>query len=230
MSEPGSVTARVPDELTFDESAGRFRLGTVDVRLSDGADNREILGTYVDLVGRRRGQRVASPVEVRDDDVDILAGLLDLDAVDIDALITEIFGTTTAQTTSLLDRLRARRRVLAFAAVAAGVVVAGGIALAAQHRTTADDRPVRPPAATSPTGTEVPGATAPESIPSSRPATTAVPPDQPVQTTPDGVGLVDPAQEDGQGVGLIPPVSVDNPDPGSSSTTGTAPGSATSGG
>ena len=158
---------RVDDELDFDPLTGRLRLGTLDTDLPPGSDNLQVLDAYVELVGRRRGQRPQALVEVRTNDVDTLSVLLDLDTDDLSELLQQILGTSPEQADRLVTRLRARRSVLGFAAAAAGVVLAGGIALGVagtrgdRGAATSKSATDRPPAATAPATepAEDPGAT-----------------------------------------------------------------------
>jgi len=236
-----SYPPRVDDDLDFDPTTRKLTLGKLDATLSQGAGNVEVLDAYVDLVAQRRGRRPVAKVEVRTTDIDVLAGLLDLDAPDIDRLIEQILGTSHEEATGLLARLKTRRTALVLAA-AAGVVVAGSLAsgLGGSSDGPATTQTTRSagvrPTATAP-GIPPGGAIGPNAGPvepgAQDPAPAGTAPSgverPPVTETPGGVGLIPPAQVDGPtptvtetpgGVGLVPPAQVDGPTPTVTETPG----------
>lgn len=201
--DAASPVERVGDDLTFDPATGRMSLGVFDASVPPGSANAVVLDAYVDLVAQRRGHRLTDPVEVRADDLDVLADLLDTNAPDIDALIAQILGTPPEETAGLVDRLRSRKLALGLAAAAAGLVVLGtmGFGLGVGGN---EPSPVPVTTSAAPATTSTPATTASTST------SAVVRP--PITETADGVGLIDPLEQDNTGVGLAP------------ATTDTAPG------
>ena len=228
-AEPVPQT-RVDEVLDFDASTGRLRLGDLDETLPGGSDNRQVLVAYVGLVERRRGRRPQSMVEVRTDDVDTLSILLELDSDDLEGLLQELLGTTPAQATRLVARLRARRSVLGLAAAAAGVVLVGGIAIGVAG-THSDRNGGSPATIDSPITGHDTATTAPvpqSGPPASAPPSAAVlPPTKPhpsVSHPAPGVGLIDPIQVDAPGTGLAPAADQNSGSTTTTTTTTPAPG------
>lgn len=122
------MSTDVERQVRYDAERGALVMGDRTRVLGPDASNRRVLEVYVDLVEECRGRRVGRLAEVRDDDVDALAGALDLDADRLVAEIEAVLALSPAHARTLLDRLRERRLQLAGAVVVAGVVVGGFVA------------------------------------------------------------------------------------------------------
>lgn len=190
------MSTEVERQVRYDAGRGAFVMAGRERVIADDASNHRVLEVYVDLVEECRGHRIGRLAEVRDDDVDALAEVLDLDAEQLVAEIEAVLALSSTQARTLLDRLRERRLQLAGAVLVAGVVV-GGLVVAGtpgDASGAADD-----PAAEETTTAD---------------GVTLIPPL--VIEAPDrGQDVPAPDEEysAGDGVTLIPPLVVENPDP-----------------
>ena len=90
---PAATALRQP--VTFDPATRRLTVGNRSTIVPDVADNNEaMLRGYLALVAQARGTAVASLTEVRQHDVAVLAELLDLDDVDLEARFVRLLGMT----------------------------------------------------------------------------------------------------------------------------------------
>lgn len=203
---PEPADRRVTEHLSYDAAARRLALGPVS-RPIPGGGNRAVLETFVVLVGECRDDgRLNRLVEVRDSDLDALAGALDLEATDLRTLLESVLGLSPQVSTRLLSSLHQRRLFLRVAAAAAGVAAVGALAAGAEARP-ADAPPgsTRPPAAVAAAEVASPSADGTEADPIV---------DGPLTVDADGVGLIPPVELDADGVLLIPPADVDQAPPG----------------
>ena len=110
-SPAADADRRLAPGLAFDPEAGRLTIGDHALVVGPKADNRSVLDGYVALAARARGDGVAHLIEVRQGDVDALAGALDLDADDLATEIEAVLGATRAQAAALVGRLRETRLI-----------------------------------------------------------------------------------------------------------------------
>ena len=177
--------ARQPVE--FDPDTLRLTIGEHSTVVSHPAlGNEAVLRSYLALVAEVRGTPIGSGIEVRHDDVVVLAQVLDLADDELDMLLARLLGVSAAEAAQVGRRLRRRS---AFAAAAASLTV-GGLALFGATKVGAAPEPATParvePAA---------AVAAPEVTTTS---TTAAPPAEATPTTP---------------VTVTPPHEVEDPAP-----------------
>lgn len=196
---------RASDGLVFAPDEGLLSLGMIAVALRPDADNRTVLAAYVDLVERSRGDRPEEMVEVRNEDLDALVAVLDLDADDLIDSIAAILRADRERAVTLGSRLRQHRVVAGLAAAAVGVAAVGGLAVASAAAATTHP--------TTTNGRATPAAAAPAPAAPVRVATTTttVRPRPPIVEDENGVGLIDALVVEADGTGLVPPVQQDAP-------------------
>lgn len=137
--------------LSYDPDGGRLRMGTANVVLGSGCGNREVLDAYVELAARCRGDQVAHLVEVRQEDIDALAAVLDLDAMNLSAQIEQVLGTSRADAQRIVVRLRETRLIGGITKAAIGVTIAGALVAGcsapgtSEHASTTPAKASRPP-------------------------------------------------------------------------------------
>lgn len=117
-----AVDRRDRAALTFDPASGRLALGGFVEVVPTGSSNRIVLNSYVELMARCRGDRIANLVEVRQADVEALAEALDLDAADLDAEIQRVLGASRAEALDLASRMRGARLIGGLASAVARTV------------------------------------------------------------------------------------------------------------
>lgn len=195
---------RASDGLVFAPDEGLLSLGMTAVALPPDADNRTVLAAYVDLVERSRGDRPEEMVDVRNEDLDALVAVLDLDDDDLIDSIAAILRADRERAVTLGSRLRQHRVVAGLAAAAVGVAAVGGLAVASAAAATAHP--------TTTNGRATPTAAAPAPAAPVRVATTTtVRPRPPIVEDENGVGLIDALVVEADGTGLVPPVQQDAP-------------------
>lgn len=72
------------DRLVVDLAEGFLRIGPDLVLLSDGVGNREVLNHYLEMVWELREVEPGTSIPLRDEDVAVLSGSLDLEPVEIE--------------------------------------------------------------------------------------------------------------------------------------------------
>lgn len=107
--------------VVYDASTRVLTVGQRSRSVSDLADNAAVLTTYLEMVAEQRPMQPASRVELRDDDLDALAGLLDLDDSALEDQFVRLLGVTRGEARELRRRMRARWFRTAAAAVGVGV-------------------------------------------------------------------------------------------------------------
>ncbi|HEY2812889.1 MAG TPA: hypothetical protein VGJ03_05460, partial [Acidimicrobiales bacterium] len=85
--------------------------------------NEAMLRGYLAVVAKARGNAVASLTEVRQHDVAVLAQLLDLDDVDLEARFVRLLGMTPAMAADTRRRIAMHRAVLAAAGITVGLLM-----------------------------------------------------------------------------------------------------------
>lgn len=112
--------------VEFDPQSLRLTIGEHSTLVSDPAlGNEAVLRSYLGLVAEVRGTPIGSGIEVRHDDVVVLAQVLDLTDTDLESHLQRLLGVSAAEAANVGRRLRRRR---AFATAMASVTV-GGLAL-----------------------------------------------------------------------------------------------------
>jgi hypothetical protein len=115
----------------WDAVTGTMRVGQRAVTISTPADNDAMLAAYLGLVAEARAKRPIGFGGLRDDDIDALARILDLDDVDLDRRLTRLLSVSPGTARRIRVRLRARAHRLAIAGVAVGLGTAAWTGLPA---------------------------------------------------------------------------------------------------
>lgn len=123
--------------VSWNPGTGMLSVGDHSARLPDRRDNTTILRTYLELVRSQRSQPIQDRVELRRDDVIVLAELLDLDDDALEDELADLLGLDPREASSLRRRLL-RHRVAA-AAFSVGILAGAPAAFGT------DDDPARSP-------------------------------------------------------------------------------------
>jgi transcriptional regulator with XRE-family HTH domain len=133
LSVDGLVPPRSP--VAYHVGTGTLTVGdrtaAVVRRAGDADDNEAVLRTYVDAVARSRGCPPASGFALRRDDIVVLADLLDLDDVQLEARLVRLLGMTSAEAAVARGHLLGRRAAVLAATATAGVIASFPLAAAA---------------------------------------------------------------------------------------------------
>ena len=106
--------------VRFDPETLRLSIGDKSTTVADPArGNEAVLRSYLDLVAEVRGTPIGSGIEIRQDDVAVLAEILDLSDVDLVSDLSVLLGVSHARATAIHQRLRGHR-ALAAASIAVG--------------------------------------------------------------------------------------------------------------
>ncbi len=125
--------------VMFDRDTMRLSIGDQSTIVPEfGAGNEAMLRSYLALVAEVRGTPIGSGIEVRHDDVVVLAEILDLTDTELDNLLAVLLGVSAEEAAAVHGRLR-RHRALA----AAASVAIGSIALLGATNVSARTRPGR---------------------------------------------------------------------------------------
>jgi hypothetical protein len=116
------MRAREHPGVVYDSSSGLLTVGQRSRPVGDLIDNESVLRAYLDLVAQQRPVPPGTRVDLRDDDLDALATLLDLDDVDLEAQMVRLLGVSAGEAHLLRRRLRARGLRSAAAALGLGVL------------------------------------------------------------------------------------------------------------
>lgn len=128
--------------VEFDPDTLRLRIGDHTTVVSDPAlGNEAVLRSYLALVAKVRGTPIGSGIEVRHDDVVVLAQVLDLTDTDLEWHLERLLGVSAAEAAQVGRRLRRRR---AFATAAASLTV-GGLAFLGATKVSATPSPAPSP-------------------------------------------------------------------------------------
>lgn len=107
------------DTVEFDRVARSLRVGGAVVSVAD-VHNEAVLSTYVQLVRQQRGLADGAPFDIRHEDVDALAGTLDLEDDELEARLVSIVGLPAADAAHVHARLLSRRRMTLPAGIVMG--------------------------------------------------------------------------------------------------------------
>src|SRR4051812_24414509 len=115
--------------VTFDRASMRLAIGDKCTLVPDpAAGNEAMLRSYLALVADVRGTPIGSGIEVRHDDVVVLAEILDLTDADLDVHLANLLGVSAKDAADVHRRIR---RHVAFAATFAAALGSIGIVGAA---------------------------------------------------------------------------------------------------
>jgi DNA-binding XRE family transcriptional regulator len=107
------------DTVEFDRDSRSLRVGSAVVSVAD-VHNEAVLTTYVQLVRQQRGLGDGAAFEIRHEDVDALAGTLDLDDDELEARLVSIVGMPAESAAGLRERMLHRRSLGIQAGIVAG--------------------------------------------------------------------------------------------------------------
>jgi hypothetical protein len=97
-------------------------VGQLSRSVDDLGENEIVLRVYLELVGAQRPVAPGTRVDLRDDDIDALASLLDLEDEHLDDLLERILHVSEFEARSIRRRLRARGIRSAAAVLGIGVI------------------------------------------------------------------------------------------------------------
>jgi hypothetical protein len=156
--------------VTFDHDSLRLSIGDKSTVVPDSAaGNEAMLRSYLALVAEVRGTPIGSGIEVRHDDVVVLAEILDLADTDLEVHLANLLGVSAKDAADVHTRIR---RHLAFAAAFAAAL--GSIAIVGATTVSAASPAPATPAVVSSTPEDVPATTATDA--SAGPAADEAPP------------------------------------------------------
>jgi|GEM_PF-5508729 len=125
---------RVP--VSYDPSTRTLTVGTKSTVVPETRDGNEaMLRGYLALVAQARGTTVSSLTELRQADIEVLAELLDLDDVDLEARFVRLLGMSREVARSTRRRIAKHRALLAAAGVTVTLFVSTGVAAASGSAT-----------------------------------------------------------------------------------------------
>ena len=126
--------------VEFDLDTLRLTIGEHSTIVSHPAlGNEAVLRSYLSLVAEVRGTPIGSGIQIRQDDIVVLAQVLDLSDADLESDLARLLGVSSAMAAEVGRRLRRRR---AFAAAASLTV--GGLALLGATKVAASPAPQSP--------------------------------------------------------------------------------------
>jgi len=179
------VLTRQP--VIFDRDTMRLSIGDRSIVVPDfSVGNEAMLRSYLALVAEVRGTPIGSGIQVRHDDVVVLAEILDLADVDLEVHLANLLGVSAKDAAAVHGKLRRHRALAAAASVAiSGIALLGATNISAASapsapgsqasHTTAistsepEGPPVAPTVAQAPTPPP-PAASAPAPAPAAAPA------------------------------------------------------------
>jgi len=118
--------------VTFDAGTRRLTVGSRSTIVPDVADRNEaMLRGFLALVAEARRTAVASATQLRQDDIAVLAEVLDLDDTELEARFVRLLGMSVAVAADTRRRIARHRALLAAAGMTVGLFAAGTAAAAA---------------------------------------------------------------------------------------------------
>lgn len=128
VGELGNV---VPDlsrqPVTFDRHSLRLTIGDKSTVVPDSAaGNEAVLRSYLALVAEVRGTPIGSGIEVRHDDVVVLAEILDLTDADLEVHLANLLGVSAKDAADVHRRIRRHHAFAAAFAAALGSIAMVG--------------------------------------------------------------------------------------------------------
>jgi hypothetical protein len=119
-------TAKGPDRLprepvAFDRETMQLSIGDRTAKVADPSlGNEAVLRSYLALVADVRGTPIGSGIEIRQDDVAVLAEVLDLTDGDLDVHLANLLGVSVNDAADVHRRIRKHRALTAAAALTVG--------------------------------------------------------------------------------------------------------------
>jgi hypothetical protein len=166
-------TSRQP--VTFERDSLRLTIGDKSAVVPDSAaGNEATLRSYLALVAEVRGTPIGSGIEVRHDDVVVLAEILDLTDRDLEVHLANLLGVSANDAADVHRRIRVHH---AFAAAFAAAL--GSIAMVGATNVSAASPAVAKPAVVSSIQEDVPATTAGVAITAAVADETPAPPPPP---------------------------------------------------
>jgi cell division septation protein DedD len=156
----GELAHALPDSsrqpVSFDHESNRLTIGDRSTVVPDSAaGNEAMLRSYLALVAEVRGTPIGSGIEVRHDDVVVLAEILDLSDADLEVHLANLLGVSANVAADVHRRIR---RHLAFAA--AFTAALSSIAMISTVNVSTASPVAATPAVVSSTHEDVPATTA----------------------------------------------------------------------
>lgn len=126
MRDTANGPYRIPREpVAFDRETMQLSIGDRTARVADPSlGNEAVLRSYLALVADVRGTPIGSGIEIRQDDVAVLAEVLDLNDRDLDVHLANLLGVSANDAADVHRRIRKHR-----ALVAAATLTVGSLAL-----------------------------------------------------------------------------------------------------
>jgi hypothetical protein len=111
----------------FDRASMRLSIGDRSTVVPDSAaGNEAMLRSYLALVAEVRGTPIGSGIEVRHDDVVVLAEILDLSDTDLEVHLANLLGVSAKDAAAVHRRIRRHRALAAaFAATLGSIAMVG---------------------------------------------------------------------------------------------------------
>jgi hypothetical protein len=122
VGELGEVMREVPRQpVTYDRDSQRLTIGDRSAVVPDSAaGNEAMLRSYLALVTEVRGTPIGTGIEVRHDDVVVLAEILDLADTDLEVHLANLLGVSANVAADVHRRIRRHRALTAAAALTVG--------------------------------------------------------------------------------------------------------------
>ena len=89
---------------------------------TDGDGNETLLRTYLELVARSRGVVLGAGMQLRDDDIHVLAQVLDLDDAALTSRLSRMLGVSMHEAKAVRGRIARRRLLVGAASLGVGVL------------------------------------------------------------------------------------------------------------
>ena len=112
------------DVMSIDDD--EMRVGSSVVPIT-GLGNDRVLGIFVDTVRKQRHIAANAPIELRDEDLDVLASALDLSDRKLRARLTRIVGLSSAEAANVHHALLRRRAIAGAATLSLGAAGVFGL-------------------------------------------------------------------------------------------------------
>jgi len=115
------------DTIRYDLSCHLLTVGQHSAIMApsgDGDGNEAVLQTYLQLVARSRGVVLGAGMQLRYDDIEALAELLDLDDVALAARLSRMLGVSMREAKEVRSRLARHRLLIGAASLTVGLLAA----------------------------------------------------------------------------------------------------------
>jgi hypothetical protein len=116
------MRARETPGVVYDPSTGMLTVGQLSRSVDDLGENEIVLRVYLELVGAQRSVVPGARIDLRDDDIEALASLLDLEDEHLDDLLERLLNISEFEARSIRRRLRSRSIRSAAAVLGIGVI------------------------------------------------------------------------------------------------------------